>query len=146
LNASVLISVSASEELEHLGLVAKRDGGGTSDGFNGVDVTSQAGGVSLVSIAFSSGTAYAGTSANDTSVDAARHAVLHLDVDLGQVEVLDIVGRVLLDISSGRGINHLSHLEALDGLVLGNASGAVNAPDHIRMTLVLLPPSVVSSL
>ena len=144
--ASVLISVSAFEELEHLGLIAEGDSGGTSDGLNGVDVASETGSVSLVSSSFDTGTANAGTSAHDTGVDAARDAVLLLNVDLGQVESVGGVRGVLFDISSRRSVNHLSHLEALDGLVLGHTAGAVDASDHVRMTLVLLPSSVVPSL
>ena len=127
--ASLLISVSASEELEHLVVIAEGDSGGTSDGFNGVDVAAQLGGVSLVSIAFDSGTAYAGAGAHNTSVDAAGDAVLLLDVDLGQGEGL--VSRVLLQVSSGRTVNHLSHLEALDSLVLGHTTGTVQASNHV---------------
>ena len=73
--ASTLISVSASEELEHLGHVAEGDGGGARDRLNGVDVASQTSGVSLVSVALDSGTANGGASAHDTSVDAAGHAL-----------------------------------------------------------------------
>lgn len=144
--ASVLISVSAFEELEHLGLIAEGDGGGTSDGFNGVDVAPETGRVSLESSSFDSSAANAGASAHDTGVDAARDAVLLLNIDLGQVESGVGVRGVLLDISSGRSVNHLSHLEALDGLVLGHTAGAVDASDHVRMSLVLLPSSVVPSL
>jgi hypothetical protein len=142
--ASVLISVSASEELEHLVGFAEGDSGGTSDGFNGVDVAAKLGGVSLVSIAFDSGTANGGAGAHNTSMDAAGDAVLLLDVDLGQGEGL--VSGVLLQVSSGGAVNHLSHLEALDSFVLGHTAGAVQASDHVGMTLVLLPSSVVSSL
>ena len=144
--ASTPISVSASEELEHLGGVTKGDGGGSSDGFNGVNVASQTSGVSLVSVALDSGTANGGASAHDTSVNTARDAVLLLDVDLGQVEVLGVVSRVLLDISPGGGIDQLSHLESLDGLILGHNTGAVDASNDVSVSLVLLSSSVVSSL
>jgi hypothetical protein len=144
--ASFLISVSTSEPAEHLFGVPKRDGGSASNSLDGVDVVSQLGGVPLVSVALSTSTAYAGASAHDTSVDAARDAVLLLDVDLGQGEGLLGVGGVLLDISPGGTVDHLSHLETLDSLVLGHATGTVDAPDHVRMSLVVLPSSVVSSL
>jgi hypothetical protein len=80
---SFLISVSTSEPLKHLFGVAKGDGGSASDSLDGVDVGSQLGGVPLESVALRASTAYAGTSAHDTSVDAARDAVLLLDIDLG---------------------------------------------------------------
>ena len=143
---SLLVFVSALEEPELLLDVAEWDRRSTSDGFIGVNVAPYLRGVSLVSVSLGSSSAYAGTGADDTSVDAAGHAVIVLDIDLGQVEVLLVIGGVLLNISSGGAINHLSHLETLDGLVLGHAARAVHAPDNVRMTLVLLPSSVVPSL
>ena len=89
----LIIIVSGSEELKtKFGLVAERKGGCSSDSFIGVDVGSQLGSVSLVSITLSSGTAYAGAGADYTSVDSTRDAVIHLDVDLGQVEEFWTVG------------------------------------------------------
>ena len=146
LHRSLLVFVSALEEPELLLDVTERDGSSSSDGFIGVDVAADLGGVSLVSVSLGSSSAYAGTGANDTGVDATGHTVIVLDIDLGQVEVLLVIGGVLLNISSGGAINHLSHLETLDGLVLGHAARAVHAPDNVRMTLVLLPSSVVPSL
>ena len=145
--ASVLGFVATgSEELENLVAVAEWDSGRSSDVFNGFGVTAQLGSVSLVSIAFSTSTANAGAGAHNTSVDAARHAVLLLDVDLWQEEETHVVGRVLLDISPGGAVNHLSHLETLDSFVLGHAAGAVDAPHNVGMSLVFLPSSVVPSL
>ena len=143
--ASVLgLVATGSEELQNLVAVAEWDSGRSSDVFKGFGVTAQLGSVSLVSIAFDSGTAYAGAGAHNTSVDAAGDAVLLLDVDLGQGEGL--VSRVLLQVSSGRAVNHLSHLETLDSFVLGHAAGAVDAPHDVGMSLVFLPSSVVPSL
>ena len=136
-----------SEELEsQFGLIAERKSSSTSDGFIGVDVGSQLGSVSLVSISLSSSTANAGTSAHDTSVDSTRDAVILLDVDLGQVEELLTVGGVLLNVSPGGAIDNLSSLETLDGFILGHASAAKNAPHDVGVALVLLSSSVVSSL
>ena len=67
----LIIFVSVSEELEsQFGLIAERKSSRTSDSFIGVDVGSQLGSVSLVSIALGSGTANAGASTDDTSVDS----------------------------------------------------------------------------
>ena len=64
-------------------------------------------------------------------------------------------GRGLLNISLGRSINDVSHLETLDGLILlddssktesylANATEAVSASDGGHMTSSLLGTSVVS--
>ena len=145
--ASVSVLVGVEEEpLELLVVETKRDSGGTSDGLIGEDVGAQLGRVSLVSISLGAGAANLGASTDDTSVDAARDAVLELNVDLGESELFSFVGGVLLDISTGRAVNHLSHLEALDGLVLRHNPAAVDASNHVGVTLVLLSSSVVSSL
>ena len=60
--------------------------------------------------------------------------------------MLLIVGVVLLDISSGGSVDHVSHLESLDGLVLWVDSTAVEASNDIGVTLVLFTSSVISSL
>ena len=56
---SILVSVSALEELELLFNVTEGDCRGTSDSFIGVDVVSNLGSVSLVSVPLSSSTANA---------------------------------------------------------------------------------------
>ena len=144
--ASVLISVSGSEELEDLGGVAKWDGGSSSDILKGLGVTAQLGSVSLVPVTLGTSTANAGASTHDTSVDGARDTILLLNINLGQVELLLVIGRVLLDISPGGSVDHLSHLEALDRFVLGHDTGAVDAPHDVGVSLVFLSSSVVSSL
>ena len=143
---SLLLSVPALEELELLFNVTERDGGSASDSLVGADVVANLGSVSLVSVPLHSSTANCGASADDTSVDAAGDAVVHLDVDLGHNEELLLVGGVLPDVSPGGGVDHLAHLEAADSLVLGHATRAIHAPDHVRVSLVLLSSSVVSSL
>lgn len=78
-------------------------------------------------------------------MDAARDAVLLLDVDLGERKKTTFISGIFLDISTRRTVDHLSHLEALDGLVLGHTSAAVDAPHYVAVSLVLLPSSVVPS-
>ena len=102
-------------------------------------MVSELGGVSEASVLNSSVSDNAG-------VDGAGYAVVELDVNLGHLEVGLVVGIVFLDISLGGGIHHVSLLEALDGLVLGDDSSAVGAAHSIRVALVLLVSSVVSSL
>ena len=79
-------------------------------------------------------------------MDGASHTVIVLDIDLGQVEVLFFVGRALPDIPPGGTVDNLSHLETLDGLILGHNTRTVHAPDGVRVSLILLSSSVVPSL
>ena len=144
---SVLISVLFVEEPKLLGLVTEWDGSGTRDFLDRVHVEAQLGRVALVAVTLGTSAADGGSCAHNTSVDAARDAVGELDVDLGQLEsVLVAISGVLGDISARRAVDHLAHLEALNGLILGDAAGAVDAPDDVGVTLVLLPSSVVPSL
>ena len=83
---------------------------------------------------------------HDSGVDGARHAVMKLHVDLGHVEVALSEGRALSDISLGGSIHHVSHLESLDGLVFAHKSAAVDASNHVVVSLVVLVSTVVSSL
>ena len=100
--ASMLIFVCIYEEpLELLIVETKRDGGGTGDCLISEDVGAQLRGVSLESISLGASAANLGASTDDTSVDAARDAVLLLNVDLGESELWLGVGGVLLDISAG---------------------------------------------
>ena len=50
------------------------------------------------------------------------------------------------DVFLGRGIDHVSDWEPLDGFVLGHQPTAVDADDGLNVTSVLLASSVVSSL
>ena len=122
------------------------EGDGDATGEVRLDVHADLGGVSDESLSLDTGTASAGSGTDDSGVDSAGDTVVLLDVDLGHVEVLLVVRVVLLDISLGRGIDHVSHLESLDGLVLTDASSAVKASDDIGVSLVLLTASSVSSL
>ena len=87
-----------------------------------------------------------GSGSHDSGVDSAGDAVGLLEVELGEVEVLLVVGIVVLEVFAGGLINDLLHGESLDGLVLGVDSAAVGAVDDVGVSLVLLGSSVVSSL
>ena len=78
-------------------------------------------------------------------MDGAGDAVLLLDVDLGQVEVLDVKCKVVFDVSLGRAVDQVTHLESLDGFVFGAHLGAVEAADRVRVAFVRLVSSVISS-
>ena len=132
-------------EASHEVLLGYEGDGGTT-GEVVLDVHANLGGVSHETLSLDSGTANGGSDADDTSVDSARDTVGLLDVDLGEVEVFLIVGVVLLDISSGGTIDHVSHLESLDGLILTDASTAVDTSDSVGVALVVLTTTVVSSL
>ena len=119
-------------------------GTGASEGLK-AHVLSQFGCVSLEAIALTGSTHLDGAETNDAGVDSASNAVVQLDIDLGDVEVLLVKGVVVLDISLGRAVNKVAHLESLDGLVLGAALGAVEAANGVGVTLVGLVPSVISS-
>ena len=105
------------------------------------DVLSELGGVSLISI-----TSGLGSDSDNSGVDGAGHAVTLLDVNLGKLEVAVVVSVVLLDISLGGTVDHVSHLESLDGLILGGESSTVQASHHVGVSLVLLTSPVISSL
>merc|ERR1719163_1856835 len=69
------------------------------------------------------GTQHLVSHAHDTAVDGAGDAVLQLHVELGERE--GAVDAGIADITLGRGVDHVAHLEALDGLILGHAPTAV---------------------
>ena len=68
---------------------------------------------------------------NNTGVNTASDAVLLLDVDLGQTEVSSVESKVIFDVSLGRAVHQVAHLESLDGLVLGGHLGAVKATNGV---------------
>ena len=124
----------------------KWKGSATSEGLN-AHVISEFGRVSLESFSLGTLTSDGRADANDTLMDSAGNAVLLLDIDLGQVESLGVlVSEVVADVSLGGSIEHVSHLESLDGLVLWHDSGAVDAADNVRVALVILRSTVVTSL
>ena len=138
------LDVALVEASHEILLGYERDGGTTGEVV--LDVHANLGSVPDESLSLDSGTANGGSGTDDSGVDGARDAVLLLDVDLGEVEVLLIVSVVLLDVSAGRSINHVAHLEALDGLVLSDTPAAVNTSDDVGVALVVLSTTVVSSL
>ena len=117
---------------------------GAGEGLN-ANVLSQFGCLSLEALALAGAADLDGTEAHNTGVNTACNAVLLLDIDLGDVEVLLVKSEVVLNISLGGAVNEVAHLESLDGLVLGAALGAVEAANSVGVTLVALVPSVVSS-
>ena len=98
-------------------------------------------GVSSVSI-----TSGLRSDSDDSGVDGARNAVLLLEIDFWEMEVLWWVSAVIFDIFSGGLIHKLSHGKSLDGLIFGNLSVAVEADHTVRVSLIFLTSSVVSSL
>ena len=122
----------------------ERDSSATSEVV--LDVHADLGGVSDVTLSLDSSTTNGGPHTDNSSVDSAGDAVLLLDVDLGEVEVFLIVSVVLLDVSARGSVDHVSHLESLDGLVLGNDSSTVDTSDDVGVALVVLTATVVSSL
>ena len=82
---------------------------------------------------------------HNAGMNAAGDAVLLLDVDLGQVEVLLVKCKVVFDVSLGRAVYKVTHLESLDCLVLGAHLGTVKATDDVGVASVRLISSVVSS-
>jgi hypothetical protein len=120
------------------------EGSGASEGLE-ANVLSQFGCVSLETLSLAGAADLDGTEAHNTGVNTASNTVLLFDIDLGDHEVLLVKGVVVLDVSLGRTINKVAHLESLDGLVLGAALGAVEAANGVGVTLVGLVPSVISS-
>ena len=97
---------------------------------------SELGGVSLEALSLLATADLSGTDTHDTGVNTASDAVLLLDVDLGQIEVRCLESKVVFDVSLGRAVHQVAHLESLDGLVLGGHLGAVKAANSVRMSLV----------
>ena len=67
-----------------------------------------------------------GATTDDTLMDGGLNAVVHLEVKLGELVLL--VGRSILDITEGGGIDDVANDEALDGLVLGDGLAGRSAP------------------
>lgn len=59
---------------------------------------------------------------------------------------LTFVDRSLLKIADGSSFDHVTDVEALDSLILGNTSGAVDAANKLVVATAVLVASVVSSL
>ena len=142
-HCSFLAGVVPLEELELL----RGDQGKSGTAGDGLraHVVAELGGVALVALALLTLAGLGGADTDDAGVDAAGDAVLLLDVDLGQVEVLGVESKVVFDVSLGGAVHDVAHLESLDGLVLGVDTTAVGAVHDIGVSLVFLGSSVVSS-
>merc|ERR1719414_2879530 len=81
---------------------------------------------------------------DDAPVDGAGHAVLHLHVELREKE--GGVDAGLAQVSLRRGVHDVPDLEALDGLILGHAAGAVAAADDGGVPAAVLAAAVVPAL
>lgn len=75
------------------------------------------------------------TATDDVGVDGARHAVLHLQVKLG--DLVNVVDAGLLHVSLSGGLNHVADLETLHSLILGNATGAVGTANRVYVAAAL---------
>lgn len=139
---SLLLAVALEEPQ-----LVKRDQGEGSATSNdlGADALSELGGVALETFTLLATADLDGTDANNPGVDAATDAVLLLNIDLGQVEVLLFKCKVVSDVPLGGAVHKVAHLEALDSLVLRAGLSAVHAPNEVRVTLILLVSSVVPS-
>jgi hypothetical protein len=103
------------------------------------DTLSQLSGVSNFSIITAS-------NSDNSGVNGTRDAIAKFDIYFRHLEVLLVVCVIFLDISLRWGVHHVSLLETLDSLVLGNHSTTVSASDSVCVTLVFLVSSVVPSL
>lgn len=77
-------------------------------------------------------------------VNGTGYTVVHLDVEFG--EGVFLVDGGLLKITNGSLLNHVTDQESLDGLVLGDAAGAVEATYELDVSTSVLVTTVVSSL
>jgi len=77
-------------------------------------------------------------------VNSAANAVLHFDVELG--DDVGFEGLVFFEILLGGGVNNVSDVEALDGLVLGAKFSTVDTDDRLDVSSVVFVSAVVSSL
>ena len=103
------------------------------------------GGVSLNSGRRGSGLSVLdGSDLDNSGVDAAADAVLHFDVEFR--DDVGLEGLVLLEIFLGRGVDNVSDVEALDGLILGAEFAAVDADDRLDVSSVVFVSAVISSL
>jgi len=88
--------------------------------------------------------AFSRTDTNDLAVDGAGHAVLKLQVHLGD----GVLGedRGIGDITDSSRFDHVADRESLDCLVLRSASRAVGATDRLDVAAALLVAAVGRSL
>ena len=115
--------------------------GGIAHGLT-VSGSSKLGGVSSISISSS-----LRSDSDDSSVDSAWNAVLHLNVKLWHnCSVFLVISGCSHDVLLGWLIDQLFHHKSLDGFVLSNTSTAVDAINFDCYTLIFLTSSVISSL
>merc|ERR1719414_1436632 len=81
---------------------------------------------------------------DDAPVDGTGHAVLHLHVQFWQQE--GGVDTGLAQVPLRGGVNDVPDLEALDGLVLRHAAGAIAAADDGRVPAAVLAAAIVPAL
>ena len=103
------------------------------------------GGVSLNSGRRGSGLSVLdGSDLDNSGVDAAADAVLHFDVEFR--DDVGLEGLVLLEIFLGRGVDNVSDVQEVDGLILGAEFAAVDADDRLDVSSVVFVSAVISSL
>ena len=67
-----------------------------------------------------------GATTDDTLMDGGLNAVVHLEVELGELVLL--VGRGILDITEGGSIDNVAYDETFDCLILGDGFAGGGAP------------------
>lgn len=85
-----------------------------------------------------------GPGAHGLPVDGAGDAVVELDVELGQLVVVDDAG--LVEIAQRGLVDDVAHGEALDGLVLGGLAAAAVAHDQTGVVATVAVATVVATL
>jgi len=84
-----------------------------------------------------------GADTDNMRVNCTRNTVRDLQIEFGESILLVYGGRT--NIRDGSRFHHVPHGEALDGLILGDASSAVRAADKLNVTTsVLVAPSISS--
>jgi len=81
---------------------------------------------------------------HDAAVDCARDTIDHLHVKLWELESL--VDTCIAHITLRGSIDHVAHLETLDCLILGYATGAVNAAHNCSVTTAMLGAAIIPAL
>lgn len=86
----------------------------------------------------------AGPGADGLAMDGAGDAVVELDVELGELVLVDDAG--LVEIAQGALVDDVTHGEALDGLVLRRLAAAPVAHDQVRVVAAVAVTPVVAAL
>lgn len=89
-------------------------------------------------------TSLPGSTPDDTLMHRSFDAVIHFQVQLGELVLL--VGRSFLDISQRGGIHNVAHNEPLDSLVLRDGLSGRDTTDTLDVTAALLITSMSTSL